>query len=671
MKTLLTLVTSALLISQPAQANLQPLIVDNGHDWGTGWYRQPADRNSYSAWRPLASEDLNNNGTTDDDWIGGWPLMFDVPLSPENIIYDYTFPSARFFGAAIVKVTDLPPEPDGTFKRPPAPTEGHINQNHELRDDWNLMSYPTRKRQPEISSFAGAMLVYWQKEDFLNGGHRHRVSMDADSSIGIFISRYWGGMDWARWIIRENGTFYISEATFAGLTEQFDLTDSSHYDGGNNPMLRRTHVISPDATRWAEYTPQPPHLVFFDPETAEFSNRTFDDVDAVGFLAQRNMSVGRPVAHGLWDLPHGAGEPIALKFNAAQVRARIHRPEFESDVVRMRPVGTAFHMSESPISFEQWLRVRRWAITNQRARRFTEAYAAHEIAGYSFHRDGAMGGKLTGRQESHHPGEPVTSLSWHDAVLWSNALSEKEGLRPAYYTDAEFTQPLRRIFVRSKLETLDDRPVVYWDRSANGYRLPTARELAHAAPEFSVGEFVWDAEGDRMDPETQNHRLIVGRTVNSQSEMPFPYAPFEGCYAVGFRVLRNGDGRIPDAVPPLPLRRIARDEIRTPARSRPTCFAPSLKNGCRLSGWRRRAACRKTTTYPATGQPGNITPSNSQPCRFPTTSGTCCANGPKVKRATASTMKATWAASSISPKKPPPSSARPKSPSQTSPGWMP
>lgn len=251
MKTLLTLVTSALLISQTAQADLQPLIVDNGHDWGSAWYRQPADRNAYPAWRPLASEDLNDNGTTDDDWIGGWPLMFDVPLSPQNIVYDYTYPSARFYGAAIVTVTDLPEEPDGSFKRPAAPTEGHINQNHELRDDWNLMCFPTVRRQPEVSRYAGAMLVFWDKKDFLNGGDRHRVSMDADSSVGVFISRYWGGMNWGRWLIRDSGTFYISEATFAGETQQFDLTDSSEHDGARNPVVRRTHVISPDATRWA------------------------------------------------------------------------------------------------------------------------------------------------------------------------------------------------------------------------------------------------------------------------------------------------------------------------------------------------------------------------------------------------------------------------------------
>lgn len=546
------------------RAQLQPLIVDFGHDWGSAWYRQQPDQQANSMWRPLAVEDLNGNGITDDDYIGGWALDFDVPLSPNNIVYDYTYPSARFYGAAIVSVTDVPAEADGSYKRPSAPTEGHINQNHELRDDWNLMTFPTRKREPEASKYAGALLVYWEKADFLNGGDGHRVSMDADSSIGVFVSRYWGGINWGRWVIRDQGRFYISEATFAGQTQQFDLTDSSPDNGARNPVVRTTHTISPAATRWAVYTPEEPHRVYFDAEAARFEARTFENVDAVGFLAQRDMSTGHPVAGGLWDLPHGVGEPIALKFNAVQVRAKVERAAAASDVVTMRPVGQAFWMAETPVSFAQWLKVRRWAVTNQRARNFTEGYRHHEIEGYSFYRDGAMGAMRTGRTAEHHPGEPVTSLSWHDAVIWCNALSELEGLQPAYYADAEFTKPLRRVFDRSKLETRDDRPAVHWNPRAGGYRLPTPAEFAAANPQGTVAEFLWDVEGTAADPAVK----AVHRVAGGPGAVPpslFPYEPFEGCPGVGFRVVRNGGGGVPAGMPGR-MRELKRGEVAAPAR---------------------------------------------------------------------------------------------------------
>jgi formylglycine-generating enzyme required for sulfatase activity len=54
---------------------------------------------------------------------------------------------------------------------------------------------------------------------------------------------------------------------------------------------------------------------------------------------------------------------------------------------------------------------------------------------------------------------PVESVSWYDAVAYCNALSEKEGLTPAY--------------------TINGTSVT-WNKSANGYRLPTEAEWEYA-----------------------------------------------------------------------------------------------------------------------------------------------------------------------------------------------
>jgi formylglycine-generating enzyme required for sulfatase activity len=140
-------------------------------------------------------------------------------------------------------------------------------------------------------------------------------------------------------------------------------------------------------------------------------------------------------------------------------------------------VANAYEIGETEVSYDLWYVVREWA----------------ESHGYTFYNNPGREGSWESSQNTRpwiHKQEPVTMVTWYDAVVWLNALTEwvndrtGSALTRVYYYDNMYDTVAKDSTHTSnfvKENSSYSCPSAYAKPGTTGFRLPTSTEWELAA----------------------------------------------------------------------------------------------------------------------------------------------------------------------------------------------
>lgn len=498
------------------------------------------------------------------EFINGQPFSLDIPLNTMSPDYNIKGNNTLFYGGMKTHCWD---NPSNKYSW----SEGGCNVDHEGYDDLNYMGYALESRNtPEKpgNRLTAIGVWMWKKKDFLNGGDRYPVTFDTNSRVGVFLSRtypvnkahkdrlvaegkipkdawpftdtyanqrtnivpreYWRTWESVHLVVQDGEQFYVAESDF-------------------EPYQQTLFEVYPARVKWTKYNPQGPWDFEFNHKKATFEPHTFTDVRAAGWMICKNTIENA----ALWCKWYGFG-----------MDAVVNRPEAEAAGwnLPMRKANGLL-MAATDVSYEQWRRIWKWGQRNQ--------FALHRS--YAFDRDGNMGSMMAD-DRPHTQTEPVTGITWHDAVVWCNALSAYEGRTPCYYADAACTNVLRVSRDGTDMAKSLIPPVVYVKEDADGYRLPTLAELSTLKPEPSnhtVWKYIWDRSGDVCDMTKDDTRTVVGGGEHAPevAALPAGEIPSRGHYAIGFRPVRGAGKTAGVSSADLPSWTFKSEQIMPPAKA--------------------------------------------------------------------------------------------------------
>ena len=120
---------------------------------------------------------------------------------------------------------------------------------------------------------------------------------------------------------------------------------------------------------------------------------------------------------------------------------------------------SSYVIAKYEVTYKLWKEVREWANQN----------------GYVIKNEGVMGGAFVYRENEHSEEEPVTQVSWRDAIIWCNAYTQ---MKMSTIDECVYRDKDRQILKNSATDECDKAIA---DMTKKGFRLPTEAEWELAA----------------------------------------------------------------------------------------------------------------------------------------------------------------------------------------------